>query len=200
MKKLTADGAARKGSGLLSREQPHLDGCGFFQGNKVWVCAAREGFTGLQWFTSEFRDGKWSPAEPAGFNPEYEIGELYISNDGSEMYFHSSRPGGKGKLDIWVSRNVNGEWQTPENLVNVNSEDDDGWPALSPDENELWISRNYGLWRSKKVAGEWQTPELIISSLAGEATIDQQGNVYFTHHYYQDDKMIEADIYVAYKK
>lgn len=185
---------------LVEPGKPHLDGCGFFQGNKVWVCAAREGYTGLHWFTSEFRDGKWSVAELADFNPDYEVGELYISNDGSELYFHSSRPGGKGKLDIWLSRNVNGEWQTPENLVNVNSEFDDGWPALSPDENELWISRNYGLWRSKKVDGEWQTPELIISSLAGEATIDNQGNVYFTHHYYQDDKMIEADIYVAYKK
>jgi hypothetical protein len=185
---------------LVEPGKPHLDGCGFFQGNKVWICGAREGYTGMHWFTSEFKDGNWSVAELMDFNPEYEIGELHISKDGSLLYFHSSRPGGKGKLDIWISRNVNGEWQPPENLVNVNSEDDEGWPALSPDENELWISKNYGLWRSMKVDGAWQTPELIISSLAGEATIDSQGNVYFTHHYYDDDKMIEADIYVAYKK
>ena len=40
----------------------------------------------------------------------------------------------------------------------------------------------------------------MISTLAGEATIDRDGNVYFTHHYYENDKMIEADIYVAMKK
>ena len=185
---------------LVEPGKPHLDGCGFFQDNKVWICGAREGFTGLKWLTSEYKDGKWSNPEPVSFNPEYEVGELHISNDGSQLFFHSSRPGGKGGLDIWVSNKVNGEWQTPENLTNVNSEYDEGWPALSPDENELWISKNYGLWRSKKVDGEWQIPQEIFSALAGEATLDEQGNVYFTHHYYEDDKMIEADIYVAYRK
>ncbi len=180
--------------------EPHLDGCGFFQNNKVWLCVAREGYTGLYWFTSEFVNGKWSIAEPADFNSEYEVGELYISKDGTELYFHSSRPGGKGGLDIWMSKKVNGEWQEPENFENVNSEYDEGWPALNFEEDELWISKNYGLWRSKKVNGEWQVPKEIISTLAGEATLDYQGNVYFTHHYYENDNMIEADIYVAGRK
>ncbi len=185
---------------LVEPGKPHLDGCGFFQGNLVWICGVREGYSGLHWFTSEFKNGEWSIAILSDFNPEYEVGELHISNDGSELYFHSSRAGGKGGLDIWVSKKVDGEWQTPENLWKVNSEYDEGWPALSPDEDELWITKNYGLWRSKKVDGEWQTPEKIFSNFAGEATLDKDGNVYFTHHYYENDKMIEADIYVAYKR
>ena len=48
--------------------------------------------------------------------------------------------------------------------------------------------------------GEWQEPEEMFGPLAGEATIDQSGNVYFTHHYFKNDKMLEADIYVAKKK
>jgi len=82
----------------------------------------------------------------------------------------------------------------------VNTPDHDGWPALNPTEDELWITRNWGVWRSKKVNGEWQEAELIVSPLAGEASIDHAGNLYFVHHFYVDGKMIEADIYVAYRK
>ncbi|MFC1768637.1 hypothetical protein ACFLZX_02640 [Nanoarchaeota archaeon] len=180
--------------------EPHLDGCGFFQGNTVWICGAREGYTGMHWLTSEFVNGEWSIAEISDFKHGYDVGELHISKDGTELYYHSSRPGGKGGLDIWMSKRVDGEWQEPENLENVNSGYDEGWPALNVEENELWISKNYGLWRSKKVDGEWQTPEQMFSALASEATLDKDGNVYFTHHYFEDDKMIEADIYVAYRK
>ena len=180
--------------------KPHLDGCGFFQENKAWICGVREGHEGLHWFNSEFKNGRWGIAEILDFTLDYEVGELHISNDGEELYFHSARVGGKGGLDIWVSKKVNGVWQHPKNLEKVNSEVNEGWPALNPQETELWISKNYGLWRSEKINGEWSEPEEIISNLAGEATIDLEGNVYFTHHYYKDDKMIEADIYVAYKK
>jgi hypothetical protein len=185
---------------LAEPGEGHLDGCGFFQGNKVWICGAREGYDGLHWFTSEYSDGKWSIAELADFDPAYEVGELHISNNGNELYFHSARPGGKGGLDVWLSTKVNGEWGEPINLEYVNSEFDEGWPALNPREDQLWIYRNYSIWRSDKVDGEWQAPIEIVSSLAGEATIDNAGNVYFTHHYYENDQMIEADIYVIYNK
>lgn len=181
-------------------DEAHLDGCGFFQGDRVWFCGVREGIEGMRWFTAKETAEGWAKPEVVEFIPGDEVGELHISKDGSELYFHSYRPGGLGGMDIWLTRNVNGIWQEPENLTNVNSENDEGWPALSPDETELWISRNYGLWRSQKIDGVWQTPELMISPLAGEATIDEQGNVYFTHHYFVDDHKIEADIYVAYKK
>lgn len=185
---------------LADPDEPQLDGCGFFQGNTVWICAVRQGLEGMHWMTSSYENGQWSTAVLADFDPTYEVGELHISNDGNELYFHSDRAGGKGGLDIWVSYKVEGEWGEPVNLEHVNSEYDEGWPALNPQEDELWISKNYGLWRSKKVDGVWQTPELIISALAGEASLDQDGNVYFTHHYYENDQMIEADIYVAYRK
>ena len=30
--------------------------------------------------------------------------------------------------------------------------------------------------------------------------MDAQGNLYFVHHFYEDGVMLDADIYVAYKK
>jgi len=185
---------------LVIPGQPHLDGCGFFQGDKVWICGIREGHEGLHWYTSEYVDGTWKKAKLDDFDPEYEVGELHISNDGNQLYFHSRRAGGQGGLDIWLSEKVDGIWQTPVNLELVNSPYDEGWPALNPDENELWITRNYGIWRSLKVDGVWQQPVEIVSTLAGEATIDSNGNVYFTHHYFENDEMIEADIYLISRK
>ncbi len=180
------------------------DGCEFVSGNTIWFCSVREGYDGIHWFTAEFKDGKWQNWKLADFPEKYEVGELHFTADGNEVYFHSdraaSRAGGKNGLDIWVSKKADGAWQEPKNVAAVNSIGDEGWPALSPDENELWITKDYGLWRSKKVNGEWSTPMKIFSPLAGEAAIDSAGNVYFVHHYYKDDQMLEADIYFAKKK
>ncbi len=178
-----------------------LDGCEFVQGNKMLFCTAREGYTGLHWFSAEYINGKWQNWEKVNFDPDYEVGELHIVGD--ELYFHSARAGGKGEYDIWVSKMVNGEWAEPENIEAVNSEHTDGWPFVTQDGSELWFTRAYGapeLYRSKKVNGEWQEPEKMFSAFSGESSMDNEGNVYFTHHYYKDDVMLEADIYVAYKK
>ena len=177
-----------------------LDGCAFVLGEKMWFCSVREGFSGLHWFTAEGKDSQWDNWELADFDPSYQVGELHITSDGNTLYFHSSRKGGKGGLDIWLSEKVDGEWQEPINVSPVNTDKDEGWPAISPDGNELWFSRDYGIWRSKNIGGEWQDPELIVSQLAAEPTIDIMGNVNFVHHFYENDKMVEADIYVIQRK
>ncbi len=76
----------------------------------------------------------------------------------------------------------------------------EGWPAISPQGDQLWFTRNWGIWRALRVSGEWQPAEQVIAPLAGEPSLDRAGNIYFVHHFYANDKMLEADIYVAYKK
>lgn len=181
-----------------------LDGCEFVQGNIMWFCSAREGYSGIHWFTAEYKNGRWSDWKNADFTADYKVGELHITADGNQVYFHSDRAGGRGGLDIWVSDKVNGEWTEPRNVEAVNTLDNEGWPFVSQDGNELWFLRGYqgspALFRSKKLNGTWAEPEMIISQFAGEPTLDDAGNLYFVHHYYWDAKMIEADIYVAYRK
>lgn len=178
-----------------------LDGCSFVLNETMWFCSAREGVEGLGWFTANFnqKNYKWENWKIANFPKNYEVGELHIYDH--EVYFHSAKSGGKGGLDIWTTKqNEEGDWLAPINLLNINSDSDEGWPALSPNGDELWISKNYGLWRSKKIGEAWTKPELMFSPLAGEASIDKDGNVYFSHHFFENGKMIEADIYVARKK
>ena len=114
---------------LQDPDKQSLDGCAFVLGNKMWFCTARTGYTGMHWFTSDCPGGDCSNWKIADFNPDYDVGELHITADGKELYFHSARAGGKGQYDIWVSKNEDGEWLPPQNIEAVNSPDNDGWPS-----------------------------------------------------------------------
>lgn len=138
-------------------------------------------------------------------NKEYQVGEMHITAEGSEMYFHSSRAGGEGQYDIWVTEKVGEEWHQPQNIDVVNTAENEGWPFISQDGNELWFTRTYmgtpAIYRSIKVSSVWSEPQLILSQFAGEPSLDNAGNIYFTHHFYNSSsQMVEADIYVAIKK
>ena len=199
----TSDGwSAAERVMLQDPEKLALDGCGFVQNDIIWFCSAREGYTGIRWFTAEFVNGMWTNWQLADFDPNYEVGELHITADGRELYFHSSRPGGKGGYDIWVSKKVNGIWQEPINVAVVNSSHTDGWPFVTQDDSALWFTRVNGgaeLWRSVKIDGQWSEPEQMFTHFAGEPSLDNEGNVYFVHHFFRDGVMLEADIYMARK-
>ncbi len=184
-----------------------LDGAEFVQGNIMWFASAREGFTGINLFTAEFKDGRWTNWQYAGdkLNKDYQVGEMHITADGAEMYFHSGRAGGKGQYDIWVTKMQNGQWQEPESIDATNTAENEGWPFITQNGNELWFTRTYmgspAIYRSLKVNGDWSDPQLIVSQFAGEPSLDNRGNLYFTHPFYNNaSKMIETDIYVAYRK
>jgi len=182
-----------------------LDGCEFVAGDLMWFCSAREGYDGIKLFTADFKNGQWQNWRYAGdkLMNDYQVGEMHLSAGGTELYFHSPRPGGQGGLDIWLSVKAGGEWQEPQNLSALNTAGDEGWPFLSQDGLQLWFTRTYqgspAIFRAQKINGAWGQPELIISQFAGEPTLDNDGNLYFTHHFYQNNKMIEADIYFAKK-
>ena len=184
-----------------------LDGAEFVQGDIMWFASAREGYTGVNYFTAQFKDGKWIDWQYVGdkLMKDYRMGEMHITADGNTLYFHSDRSGGKGGLDIWVSEKIKGEWQTPENVAVVNTEGNEGWPFLTQDGNALWFTRTYlgspAIYRSLKGNEGWQEPVLIISQFAGESSMDNNENIYFTHHFFNNaSEMKEADIYVALKK
>lgn len=181
-----------------------MDGAVCVQGDEMWFASAREGYTGVNIFIAQLKDQKWADWQYAGdrLMKEIQIGELHIHGD--DLYFHSDRAGGKGDYDIWVTTRSDGNWSDPVNIEIINTETMDGFPYISSDGEELWFTRTYlgtpAIFRSVHDGQHWGEPEMIVSQFAGEPTLDDAGNLYFVHHFYNEGVMIEADIYVAHRR
>ena len=199
-------------------DEESLDGFQASLGDQMWFNSVRAGGYKLaevnknDIYTAEFVDGRWTNWENAGEqwnslyeDGGYEVGEMHVTADGNQVYFHSDRPDGEGDKDIWVMDKVDGEWQEPENVEAVNSEGHESRPYVNEVGDELWYTGEYlgasAIYRSQMGQdGEWQEPELIVSHFAAEPTLDSDGNIYFCHHFIKADNMVEADIYVCYRK
>ena len=182
-----------------------LDGPLCLHDNILWFCSARIGnYRDIDIYTVESVGNEWKNWQNAGelLNTEYLVGELYLTGDGNTMYFDSSRPGGYGGKDIWVIEKINDTWTEPINLGPIiNDDTDQGWLYVTADGSELWYSHNVNIYRAITKGSEWSNPELIVSNWVGDPAMDDQGNLYFTHHYFSMEmQRIEADIYVCYKR
>jgi len=181
-----------------------LNGCPTLFEQTLWFCSARiGGYRSIDMYTADFRLGTAENWVNAGeeLNQQVGIGELHFSADGETIYFHADLPGGKGSFDIWVTHQIEGQWQPPQNVNAVNSAEMDGWPYLTPDGSALWFTRTWqgspAVFRSLWNGEDWGEPELIVSQFAGEPTLDSQGNLYFVHHFIHSGIILEADIYYA---
>jgi hypothetical protein len=181
-----------------------LDGCADVLTDQLWFCTAREGLSGIHWFTASLANGAWSDWQLANslLPQDGQVGELHFTSDGQTLYFHSDRNAGEGGRDIWrADRNADGTWSPSVNVAEINTDADEGWPYVTPDGGQLWFTRQYlgapAIFRSLRSGDGWSEPELIVDHFAGEPTLDAQGNLYFVHHFYRDGVMIEADIYTA---
>src|SRR2546428_9792591 len=100
-----------------------------------------------------------------------------VSKDGLSLYFASSRPGGCGGFDIWITQraSIDSPWEEPFNLgCTVNSAADDLGPNLTTDGHRLFFhsfraggcggGENYYGHRQKPRDGlGWQAaPELTL--------------------------------------
>ena len=99
------------------------------------------------------KNGQWTEPENMGRNINTEFWESSpsLSPDKKSLYFASSRQGGYGGKDIWVTnRNAAGKWSAPINLgATVNTASDEGCPFIHADNKTLYFNSNghdgYGL-------------------------------------------------------
>jgi len=202
--KLNGEWSDAKRLWLQDPDKLALDGAVCVQGDEMWFASAREGYTGVNNFIAEKVDGSWSNWHYSGdrIMKELRVGETHLHGD--DLYYHSDLEGGKGSFDIWKTTRTGNSWSDPINIEAINTEGLDGFPYISSDGTELWFTRNHlgspAVFRSKLQGGNWMEAELIVSQFAGEPTLDDNRNLYFTHHYFIDGEMIEADIYYAERK
>jgi hypothetical protein len=91
-------------------------------------------------------DGTFQPSMPvAELNTGFRDTRTAIRSDGLELFLTSSRPGGFGAIDLWVSTRLStvARWGVPVNLgPTVNTRFNDGAPALSCDATTLYFYSN----------------------------------------------------------
>lgn len=95
----------------------------------------------------------WSPALNVeaipGTSSEFNTAALdgcpFVSRDGKTFFMASTRPGGVGGIDIWVStrENENDTWGDPVNVGEpINSEQNDFCPTISRDGHQFFFVSN----------------------------------------------------------
>ena len=120
-------------------------------------------------FTSSFDGAGWSKPVPLNKNintPFWET-SASMSADGRRLYFTSSKPGGLGELDIYVSeRDANGDWGKARNLgPTINTPGNEDSPFIHEDGVTLYFSSNghptmgnNDIFYSEFKDGQWQRP------------------------------------------
>ena len=128
----------------------------------------------------------WSEPQNLGpvLNTDFWESSPSLSPDKRDLYFSSSRAGGFGGRDIWVThRLLTGKWSRPENLGEaVNTSGDEGCPFMHADNETLYFNSNghpgYGmtdLFFSKKVNdSSWVVAQNLGYPIN---TIDDQGSL-----------------------
>ena len=136
------------------------------------------GVSDIYMTTRMTKSAPWEPAMNLGPKVSSSAAEAFpwISADGLELYFSSTRPGGYGDWDFWVTKRAtrNDAWGDPVNLgPALNSPYTETGPCLSPDglllvfsdyfltssprpggygSNDMWMSRRASL------SAPWQLP------------------------------------------
>ena len=163
--------------------------------------------------------GPWSAAirveSLPGTHPDFNGPALdgcpFISRDGKSFFMASTRPGGLGGIDIWVSRRErrSDAWDAPVNVgAPVNSADNDFCPTLSRDGHTFYFVSNRpggcggdDIYTTRlKHHGTWDAVENLgceLNSAANEASPFPFPDKHGWSLYFSSTRSGNSDLYVA---
>lgn len=134
------------------------------------ACNRSDGKGRCDIYSSKEDNGKWSIPVNIGspVNSTNWEAQPSISPDGKTLYFVSTKEGGFGQKDIWMSNLMdNGQWSEPINLgENVNSKGQEQSPFIHPDNKTLYFASDgrigmggFDLYKvTKNDDGTWSKP------------------------------------------
>ena len=112
-------------------------------GNELFLYKDNNG-NGDVFVSKHKSDSTWTPPESLGINvnSSFDENSACLAPDGKTLFFTSNRPGGKGGLDIYVTKaEANGTWGKPQNLGSpVNTESNEDGPFMDYDGKTLYFS------------------------------------------------------------
>lgn len=118
----------------------------------IYFASQRDGNLDLFMSVKEGEHYK-NPVNLAMLNSEADEHDPFIAPDESYIIFTSSRKGGFGQADLYISRHVNSQWQKPVNMgAAINTESYEYCPNLSPDNQYLFYSSEFDVkWVSSAI-------------------------------------------------
>ena len=149
----------------------------------------------LKIFQSQYENGDWSQPSKTEILNQENIPSCHptLSRDGSLMIFASDRPGGYGKMDLYISELHKGNWSTPINLgPNINSSGNEWFPNLNDRDYLFYASDSYtqgadlDLYMTRLESSSWLDPIALPSPINssyddfGLITDADAANGYFT--------------------
>jgi hypothetical protein len=198
-------------------EPEHLDGAINFpqeiegdewvsaDGNRILftngISGGPRGARGI-WY-AERQGGVWMPAVLAstvGFPFDSLDENPHLTLDESQLFFESSRAGGYGQQDIWMSTRVSGQWSAPVNLgPAVNGAGVEGSP-FTLDGSSLYFDDKGGgkgiSWSHRDAGGSWSDPVVLVPGVFGDPSLTLAGDLYIVGGR-QVPGGFDADLYLA---
>jgi OmpA family/WD40-like Beta Propeller Repeat len=185
-------------------EEPSKGGINISQDGEWLIFAGNfsgKGFGDFDLYTSYNTPQGWSVPINLGanINTEYWESSPSLSPDKNALYFSSSRRGGYGGKDLYISyRMPNGKWTAAENMgPAINTKGDELAPLIHADNSTLYFTSGglvgYGgtdIYLVRKDAdGKWGTPENLGYPVN---TIENEGSLFVSSNgetgYYASDR------------
>lgn len=90
-----------------------------------------------------------------------------LADGGNTMYFASTREGGKGGMDIWVSSKAGTSWSTPVNAGSINTPGNEMSPHMGADGKKIYFASaggfagfgGYDLYEAEGSTSTWSAPK-----------------------------------------
>lgn len=173
----------------------HHDGTATFSPDGATMIFTRNNRSGkaandvkmLKLYAAKKKGNNWTKVRELPFNSdEWASCHPALSADGKWLYFSSDRPGGQGGMDIYVSKNENGQWQEPVNLgETVNSAGNELFPYMDNTGKLFFASDGHkglgglDLFSTQKSPSSWTKPQNLgepINSIKDDFALISNGD------------------------